>query len=118
MGTFSTSVAKYVSENIPEKHSMENIPGKVFLETFNGNELGKYSWDVFCYGKPTFSMATGCKRGKPWMFINIFQGLFLRGGPHYLCGKREESAIASHGHGKGGGHEVKTILMKIVKVVV
>ena len=40
MGTFSTSVAKYVSENIPEKHSMGNIPGKIFLETFNGNELG------------------------------------------------------------------------------
>ena len=36
----------------------------------------------------------------------ILQGLFLRGGPHYLCGKREESAIASHGHGKGGSHEV------------
>ena len=38
--------------------------------------------------------------------MKIFQGLFLRGGPHYLCGKREEGAIASHGHGKGGRHEV------------
>ena len=38
--------------------------------------------------------------------MKIVQGLFLRGGPHYLCGKREESAIASHGHGKGGSHEV------------
>ena len=38
--------------------------------------------------------------------MKILQGLFLRGGPHYLCGKREESAIASHGHGKGASHEV------------
>ena len=40
------------------------------------------------------------------MLIKILQGLFLRGGPHYLCGKREESAIASHGHGKGASCEV------------
>ena len=35
---------------------------------------------------------------------SVLQGLFLRGGPHYLCGKREESSIASHGHGYGHGH--------------
>ena len=34
----------------------------------------------------------------------MLQGLFLRGGPHYLCGKREGSSIASHGHGYGHGH--------------
>ena len=52
--------------------------------------------------------------------MKILQGLFLRGGPHYLCGKREESAIASHGHGKGASHEVihveRTILMIMVQV--
>ena len=37
---------------------------------------------------------------------SLLQGLFLRGGPHYLCGKRENSAIASHGHGKGSSPEV------------
>ena len=51
------------------------------------------------------------------------QGLFLRGGPHYLCGKREESAIASHGHGKGASHEVihvennPVMMVKVDKMV-
>ena len=41
-----------------------------------------------------------------FILMKKLQGLFLRGGPHYLCGKREESAIASHGHGKGASREV------------
>ena len=52
-------------------------------------------------------MAKYLERNIPGKYSKeIFQGLFLRGGPHYLCGKREESAIASHGHGQGGTREV------------
>ena len=30
--------------------------------------------------------------------INQEKGLFLRGGPHYLCGKTEEDSVISHQH--------------------
>ena len=30
--------------------------------------------------------------------INQEKGLFLRGGPHYLCGKTEEDSVKSHQH--------------------
>jgi len=30
--------------------------------------------------------------------INQEKGLFLRGGPHYLCGKSEEDSIKDHQH--------------------
>ena len=46
---------------------------------------------------------------------SLLQGLFLRGGPHYLCGKRENSAIASHGHGKGSSPEVFFYMSYLLK---
>lgn len=50
---------------------------------------------VFCDGQV---IESGQWLGLETPHINAEKGLFLRGGPHYLCGKQETEMLENHGH--------------------
>ena len=59
---------------------------------------------VFCDGQ---LIESGEWEGLETPHINAEKGLFLRGGPHYLCGKQEEEMLENHGHQVTGNWELR-----------
>jgi len=62
-------------------------------------------WEL-CDGQ---TISQGAWKGSQVPHINQDRGLFLRGGPHYLCGKTEMDTIQDHIHSSNlaesdGGH--------------
>ena len=90
-----------VGSILPWLNRIQNPSGVFTIST----DLPPAGW-VFCDGQV---IESGQWAGLETPHINAEKGLFLRGGPHYLCGKKEEEMLENHGHQvniENHGHQV------------